>query len=60
MTDVQEALDRLVPVPARRSDWEEVLRDARLGRRSRGLQLTFATAVAALVALFVVAPWQGN
>lgn len=60
MTDVQEALDRLVPVPARRSDWGEVLRDARLGRRSLGLQLTFATAVAALVALFVVAPWQGT
>jgi hypothetical protein len=60
MTDVQEALDGLVPKPARVSSWEEVLRDARPRRRSLSMQLAVATGIAALVALFVVAPWQGT
>jgi hypothetical protein len=60
MTDVREAFDRLVPEPARMSAWEEVLRDARPRRRSLSLQLAVATGIAALVALFVVAPWQGT
>jgi hypothetical protein len=60
MRDVQEALDRLVPEPACMSAWEEVLRDARPRRRSLSLQLAVATGIAALVALFVVAPWQGT
>jgi hypothetical protein len=42
------------------SAWEEVLRDARPRRRSLSLQLAVATGIAALVALFVVAPWQGT
>jgi hypothetical protein len=60
MTDVQEALDRLVPEPARSSAWEQVLRDARPRRRSLSVQLALATGIVALVALFVVAPWQGT
>ena len=60
MIDVQEALDRLVPEPARMSAWEEVLRDARTRRRSLSLQLAIVTGIVALVALFVVAPWQGT
>jgi hypothetical protein len=60
MTDVHEALDRLVPEPARSSAWEEVLRDAGPRRRSLSLQLALATGIMGLVALFVVAPWQGS
>ena len=60
MKDVQQALDRLVPEPARMSSWDTVLRDARPHRRSLILQLTVATGIAALVALFVVAPWKGT
>ena len=60
MTDVHEALDRLAPEPTRISDWEAVLHDARPLRRSLIVQLAVATGVAALVALFVVAPWQGS
>ena len=60
MTDVQEALDRLVPKPARISAWDEVLRDARPRRRSLSVQLALAAGIVALVALFVVAPWQGS
>ena len=60
MTDVHEALDRLVPEPARSSAWEEVLRDARPRRRSLSVQLALATGIVALVALVVVAPWQGS
>ena len=59
MKDVQETLDRLVPEPARMSDWDAVLRDARPRRRSPVLQLAIATGVAALAALFLVAPWKG-
>ena len=60
MKDIQQALDRLVPEPAQMSSWDTVLRDARPRRRSLVLQLTAATGIAALVALFVVAPWQGS
>ena len=60
MKDVQQALDRLVPEPARMSAWEEVLRDARPRTRSLGMQLAVVTGIAALAALFVVAPWQGS
>jgi len=60
MKDVQETLDRLVPEPARMSEWDAVLRDARPRRRSLALQLTLATGAAALAALFVVAPWKGS
>jgi hypothetical protein len=60
MKDVQQALDRLVPEPTRMSAWDSVLRDARPRRRSHSLQLAVATGVVALVALFVVAPWQGS
>lgn len=60
MTDVQEALDRLVPQPAGSPAWEEVLRDARPRQRSLSVQLAIATGIVALVALFVVAPWQGT
>jgi hypothetical protein len=60
MKDVQQALDRLVPEPTRMSAWEEVLRDARPRRRSLAVQLLVATGIAALAALFVVAPWQGS
>lgn len=58
MKDVQETLDRLVPEPARMSDWDSVLRQARPRRRTRAIQLTLATGVVALAALFVVAPWK--
>jgi len=58
MKDVQETLDRLVPEPARMSDWDAVLRQARPPRRSLALQVLVATGVAALAALFVVAPWK--
>jgi hypothetical protein len=60
MKDVKETLDRLVPEPARVSDWDAVLREARPRRRSLTLQLAAATAVAAFAALFVVAPWKGS
>jgi hypothetical protein len=60
MKDVKETLDRLVPGPARVSDWDAVLRQARPRRRSLTLQLAAVTAVAAFAALFVVAPWQGS
>jgi hypothetical protein len=60
MKDVQETLDRLTPEPARLPDWDAVLRDARPRRRSLALQLAVATGFAALVALFVVAPWKGS
>lgn len=60
MKDVQEPLDRLVPEPATIADWEAVLRDARPRKRSLILQLGVATGVAALAALFVVAPWKGS
>jgi hypothetical protein len=60
MKDVQETLDRLVPEPARMSNWDAVLRQARPRRRSLALQVLVATGVAALAALFVVAPWQGT
>jgi hypothetical protein len=60
MTEVQEALNRLVPEPAGSPAWDAVLRDARPRGRSLGLQLAVATGVVALVALFVVAPWQGS
>ena len=60
MNDVQQALDRLVPKPARMSSWDAVLGDARPGGRSLALQVTVATGIAALVALFLVAPWQGS
>ena len=43
MNDVQETLDRLVPEPARMSDWNAVLREARPRRRSRALQLAAST-----------------
>jgi hypothetical protein len=59
MRDVQETLDRHTPEPARMSDWDAVLRDARPRRRSPFLQLGLATGVVGLAALFVVAPWKG-
>ena len=60
MKDVKETLDKLVPEPARMSDWDAVLRQARPRRRSRSIQLAVATGVVALAALFVVAPWKGS
>ena len=60
MNEVRETLDRLVPEPARMSDWDAVLRQARPRRRSLALQVLVATGVAALAALFVVAPWKGT
>jgi hypothetical protein len=60
MNDVKETLDRLVPEPATMSNWDAVLREARPRRRSPILQLAVATTVAALAALFVVAPWKGS
>jgi hypothetical protein len=60
MKEVQDVLDRLVPEPASISDWEAVLRDARLRRRSSAFQLAVATGAIALVALFLVAPWKST
>ena len=60
MKDVKETLDRIVPEPAQMSDWDAVLREARPRRRSLTIQLAVATGVAALAALFVVAPWKGS
>ena len=60
MKDVRETLDRLTPEPALTPDWDAVLRVARPRRRSLMLQLAVATGVAALAALFVVAPWKGS
>ena len=60
MKDIKETLDTLVPEPARMSDWNAVIREARPLRRSPVLQLAFATAIAGLAALFVVAPWKGS
>ncbi len=60
MKDVQETLDKLVPEPARMSDWEAVLREAKARRRSLTLQLAAATGIIALAALFAVAPWKGS
>lgn len=60
MNDVRQALDRLVPEPARKPAWDVVLRDARPRRRSLTLQIAVAAGAAALVALFVTAPWRGT
>jgi hypothetical protein len=60
MKDVQEALDQLVPEPARMSDWDAVLGEARPRSRSPVLKVAVATGVACLAALFVVAPWKGS
>jgi len=60
MNDVKETLDKLVPEPARMSDWDTVLREARPRSRSGVLQLAVATGLAGLAALFVVAPWKGS
>jgi hypothetical protein len=60
MKDAQETLDRLVPEPARISDWDAVLRAARTRRRPSGMQWAAATGLAAVVALLVVAPWRGS
>jgi hypothetical protein len=60
MNDVQQALERLVPEPARTPAWDVVLRDARPRRRSLTLQIAVAAGAAALVALFAVAPWRGT
>jgi hypothetical protein len=60
MKDFRETLHRLTPESARMPDWDAVLRDARPRRRPLVLQLAVATGVAALAALFVVAPWKGS
>ncbi len=60
MNDVQATLERLTPEPADTPDWGAVLRDAKPRRRSYALKLAGATAVAAAVALFAAAPWQGT
>ena len=60
MKDVKETLDRLVPKPARIPAWDDVLRDARPRNRSLTIQIAVATGIAALAALFVVAPWKGS
>lgn len=60
MKTVQEALDRLVPAPTHVSAWDAVLRDARPRTQSLAVQLAVATCIAALAALFVIAPWQGS
>lgn len=60
MNDVQAILDGLTPEPACTPDWGAVLRDAKPRRRSYALRLAGATAVAAAVALFAAAPWQGT
>jgi hypothetical protein len=60
MNDVRQALDRLVPEPSRKPAWDGVLRDARPRRRLLTLQIGVAAGAAALVALFVTAPWRGT
>jgi hypothetical protein len=60
MMDIKEKLDELVPEPARISDWQAVLREARPRRRSLSVQLAVATGIAVLAALFVVVPWKGS
>ena len=60
MKDVKETLDKLVPEPETMSNWDAVLRKARPRRRSPIVRLAVATTVAALAALFVVAPWKGS
>ena len=60
MKDVQETLERLVPEPTQVPDWEAVVRDAAPRKRSPLVSLAIATVVAALAALFIVAPWKGS
>ena len=61
MTDIAQTLDRIVPPYDGTGDWDRVLRDAGLERRSRRLPLRLATAVALVaVAAGVVALWPSG
>ena len=61
MTDVAEVLDRIAPPYDGAGDWDRVLRDAGLERRSRRLPLRLAAAVALVaVAAGVVALWPSG
>ncbi len=61
MTDVAEVLDRIVPTYDGTGDWDRVLRDAGLDRRSRRLPLRLAAAVALVaVAVVLVALWPSG
>ena len=51
MTDVAEVLDRIAPPYDGAGDWDRVLRDAGLERRSRRLPLRLAAAVALVAAV---------
>jgi hypothetical protein len=62
MRDVKAALDRLQPKPEAYGDWDAVLRDARVGRPSALVRplAGVAVAVAALFALALFQPWEGD
>ncbi len=61
MTDVAEVLDRIAPPYDGAGDWDRVLRDAGLDRRSRRLPLRLAAAVAVVAAAAaLVALWPSG
>jgi hypothetical protein len=62
MRDVKAALDRIQPTPEARGDWDAVLQDARVRRPSALVRplAGVAAAVAALFALALFQPWQGE
>ena len=61
MTDIAQALDRIVPPYDGVGDWERVLRDAGLERRPRRRPLRLAAAVAFVAAVIgVVALWPSG
>ena len=61
MTDIAQALDRIVPPYDGVGDWERVLRDAGLERRPRRRPLRLAAAVALVaIAAGVVALWPSG
>jgi hypothetical protein len=62
MREVKDVLDRMQPTPDASGDWDTVLRDARL-RRSQALVRPLAGVAAAVAALFALAlfqPWEGD
>jgi hypothetical protein len=62
MRDVRDALDRMQPTPEARGDWDAVLRDANVRRRSGFVRpiAAFAAAASALFALALLQPWEGE
>jgi hypothetical protein len=62
MRDLRDDLDRMQAMPEARGDWDAVLRDANVWRRSTLVRAiaAFAAAASALFALALLQPWEGE